>query len=181
MQAQDSTHPTGVAGETPGRGVPGNAVSWSRNRKAAAAIELRIMGATWTEICATLGYPTPRAALVAVEKALVRELDVVDREQLRMLVGARLERMLRAVYAKATDPDHPEQMTAQARSLANIDRYIRLFGLDAPAEVVIHTPTAKEIQDWVGRTAAAQLPAVVEADIIDADVIEDDDESVPPG
>lgn len=180
MQSQDSTHPTGVAGDTPGRGVPGNAVSWSRNRKAAAAIELRIMGATWTEICATLGYPTPRAALVAVEKALVKELDVVDREQLRMLVGARLERMLRAVYPKAVDPDHPEQMPAQREARADIVEYVKLFGLAAPAEVVIHTPTAKEIAGWVGRVATADLPDVVEADIIDVDEVEDDD-AVPPG
>src|SRR5207253_5499840 len=170
----DSTHPTGVAGQTPGRGVPGNAVSWSRNRKAAAAVELRIQGATWTEVCAALGYPTPRAALVAVEKALVRELDVVDREQLRQLAGARLERMLRAVFSKATDPDHPEQMTAQSRSLAIIDRYSRLFGLDAPSEVVVHTPAAREIAEWVARTASRQLPPVTEDDIIDVDPEEDD-------
>lgn len=150
MIQQDSEHPTGVSG---GREEGGSAtLVRARERKANAAVELIMSGATWSDVCEVVGYPTERTARVAVEQALEhRLLTTKDREKLRGLAGARLERLLRSVWGKAIDGDHPEHLAANAKATALIDRYCRLFGLDAPQEFVVHSPTIGEIEQWVAR------------------------------
>lgn len=176
MQTQDSTHPTGVAGTAgghhPGGHVePGNTVTRARNRKTNAALQMRLAGATWNEIALTLGYPTARTALVAVERALERELRTTgDRDALRRLASARLERLLRAVWPKAIDGDHPDQMTAVNRAKELVGQWSKLHGLDAPTEVVVHNPTQAEIDAWVLSVLAHSQPAVVEYDIIEGQI-----------
>ena len=178
MQEQDSSDPTGVKGETSGgrrRDVNGNSVSRARQRKANAAIQLRLAGATWAEIAASLGYPTPRQALIATEKALEKQLeDTNDREKMRRLANARLERLLRAVWPKAVDPDNPEHLLALTKAREVIADHRKLFGLDAPTEVVVHNPTATELEAWVARVVTQTLPQVEEYDILDAEIVEDE-------
>lgn len=169
MQQQDSSHETGVSMT----GAQQVNVTRARDRKANAAIQLKLSGADWEEIAEAIGYPTPRAALVAVEKALESRLDTVDRKALREMAGARLERLLRAVWLKAIDPNHPEQMQAQAQAASRIDRHIKLFGLDAPTEVIVHTPTQTELEQWVARLVNKGNGAVEEFDIIEGEVLQD--------
>lgn len=174
VQMQDSTDPTGVAGPVQRHGDPGNdTVVRARERKANAAIQMRLAGATWDEIAQTLGFPTARQALVATEKALERQLQSSeDREQMRRLAGARLERLLRAIWPKAIDPNHPDQMLAVTKSREIVDRHAKLFGLDAPTEVVVHTPTQTELEQWVSRVVSVASPPVEEFDIIAGEVLE---------
>jgi hypothetical protein len=181
MQEQDSDDPTGVKGEAAGnhaggRVVPGNSVTRARNRKSNAAIQMRLAGASWTEICVALGYPTPRAALVAVEKALERELRTEpDRDKMRQIAGARLDRLLRSVWPKAIDTESPEQMVAVQRSRELIADWRKVYGLDAPTEVVVHSPTQRELEAWVVQVTAANTAPVEELDIINGEVEESHD------
>lgn len=178
MQAQDSSEPEGVRGQTSGgNGATGNSVLRARQRKANAAIQLRLAGATWQEIATSLGYPTARQALIATEKALEKQLsDGNDREKMRQLASARLERLLRSVWGKAIDPDNPEHLIAATKAREIIDRHAKLFGLDAPTEVVVHNPTQMELESWVARVVMAAGPHVEELDILDIEAIEGPDE-----
>lgn len=175
MQAQDSTHPTGVS--VTGREHT-NAVIVARNRKAAASLQMALAGSNWTEIATAMGYPTPRAARVAVEKALEKELRASDDsiEKMRKMAGQRLERLLRAIWPKAIDPNSPEQLAAVEKARALVDRHARLFGLDAPTEVIVHNPTMTEIERWVAVATAAKNGEVVEQgyDVIAGQVIDHD-------
>jgi hypothetical protein len=174
MQAQDSNEPSGVRGElSGGRAANGNSVSRARQRKANAVLQLRMAGATWEEVCVSLGYPTPRTAQVAFEKALEKQLaNDLDREKMRKLADARLERLLRSVWPKAIDPDHPDHLIALTKSRELIADHRKLFGLDAPTEVVVHTPTQNELEAWVARVTTMLGPDVPEYDILDVEAIE---------
>jgi len=175
MQYQDSNDPTGVNGKTSGgTGASGNSVSRARHRKANAAVQLALAGASWDDIAVSLGYPTGRTARIATERALEKQLsNHNDREQMRKFANARLERLLRSVWAKAIDPDHPEHLVALTKAKELIDRHAKLYGLDAPTEVVVHTPTATELEAWVAKVTTLLTPKVDEYDILDAEVIDE--------
>jgi len=169
MHEQDSSDPTGVRGQS-GKGH-GSELAKARHRKANAAVQMRLAGATWGEIATALGYPTPRQALVATERALVKQLDTNDdREKMRKVAGARLERLLRSVWPKAIDPDNPDHLLAVTKAREIVDRHAKLYGLDAPTEVVVHNPTQTELESWVTRLLAATEPRVVGYDIIAGEV-----------
>jgi len=151
-------------------------------RTGAAALALRLAGAGYDEIADALSLASARVAREHVEAALEARAwdDVSGREKMRAENGARLDRLLRSVWAKATQPDHPEHLQAIKVARELIDRHCKLYGLDAPSEVVIHTPTASEIDRWVADmigNSAADLKAM-EAPIIDAEVIDDATTSV---
>jgi hypothetical protein len=170
---QDSTHPTGVSEVNPNH--PGASVEASaqRARKADAALSLRLSGAAWGDIAQAVGYPTPRQAMLAVEKALVRQLNTDDdRDKMRVVAGARLERLLRAIWGKALNPSDPEQLAAVTKSRELIADYAKLYGLNAPAEVVVHSPSQSDLEDWVLRMTATLVPDVDEPDIFDVREIE---------
>lgn len=150
-----------------------------RNRKADAALSMKTAGASWAEIAQALGFPTPRAAMLATERALVRQMTTEDdKAKLRAIAGARLERLLRGIWTKAIDPDSPEQMTAVSRSRELIADYTKLYGLAAPTELVVHTPTQTELEEWVLRMTATMVPDVEEADIWEGEVVEEDPEAL---
>jgi len=175
MQQQDSSDPTGVrhvGGANPG------APARARNRKANAAVSMRLAGATWNEIASALGYPTPRQALVATEKALERNLIQEDRNSLRRLAGARLDRLLMSVWPKAINGDHPEHLYAVTKARELIDRHAKLFGLDAPTEIVVHSPTQTELESWVASVVALGIPAVQEYDILEGEIVAAADDPV---
>lgn len=171
MIEQNSEDPTGVEHVA---GDSDNHVTRARQRKANSALAMKLAGANWTEIAQTLGYPTPRSALVAVEKALEQALDGTDREHMRGLAGARLERLLRSVWPKAIDPESPEQMIAVSKAREVIADHRRLFGLDAPTEVIVHQPTRIELEEWVAKVVNSTNPPVIEGEVID---VEWDDEA----
>jgi hypothetical protein len=54
-----------------------------------------------------------------------------------------------------------------------IDRHIRLFGMDAPTEIVVHSPTTMELEAWVAQVLSYAANDVQELDVIEAEVIED--------
>jgi hypothetical protein len=169
--AQDPTHPTGVADDSP-RGS--SAAVRARERKANSALQLKIAGASWEEIAEILGYPSGQHAQTATEGALERDLKSDEsRKHLRGLNAKRLEKLLRSVWPKATDPQHPEHLAAIATARQLLDREAKLRGLDAPTEYVVSSPTVTEIEAWVNMHQTRSAPELEEADIFDAEVIED--------
>lgn len=167
MIEQNFEDPTGVSDvRSHGNGVP---AQLARQRKATAGIQMRLAGATWAEISLALGYATPRSALVAVEKALAKELKGSDRTKLREMASLRLDRLLRSVWTKAVDQDNPEHLLAVTKAREIISTFTKLHGLDAPSEVIVHSPTTDAIEQWVASAVALGLPEVEEDDILDVD------------
>ena len=100
-------------------------------------------------------------------------------------------RVMRSLYSGATSPTitvkqdgedveipNPDHVGYAKAYLAYIDRRIRLYGLDAPTELnVAYAPRQEELNRAVRETIEQIRGALPEeADIMDADVIEDDDD-----
>lgn len=166
--AQDSSDPTGVA--TTYDKDP--STIRARDRKANAAIQLKESGASWDQIAEVLGYPTARAALVATERALEKELRSESKEFLVKMADKRLERLLSAVWKKAIDPTSPEQMVAVTKAREIIGDHRKLYGLDKPTEVAVYSPSQAEIEAWVAEHITTDA-ALEEDDIFDVDFTEE--------
>jgi hypothetical protein len=170
---QDPTDPTGIRDDTP----KGNSeVTRARHRKANAALQLHIAGVDLDDIAEQMGYPDGGAVRVAIELALERNLIEEDRQAMRQMVGMRLQRLTKAVWAKAINPEHPEQMTAVREARANIAEFSKVYGLHAPTEMVVHSPTSAELENWVARVVTQSAPQLEEADIFEAQVVSDTEE-----
>jgi len=141
-------------------------------RQAAAALALRLAGASYSEVAEALGLAGAQEARDHTEHALAWKAweDKDGRERMRAENGARLERLLRSVWTKATNPDNEEHLAAVKVARELIDRYCKLFGLDAPSEIVIHNPTANEIDSWVASIVGKQTESLraMEANVIGA-------------
>lgn len=146
----------------------------ARDRKAKAALQLRRDGIEWDDIAEVIGYPTGRQALIACERALESELRTDEsKEFMRNMAGRRLERLLRSVLPKALDPQNPEHLNAATKAREIIRDHVNLYGLAAPTEVVMHSPTTGEIEAWVGAMIEKTRPAIEEADIFgEGEIIE---------
>lgn len=166
---QDSSHPTGVVGDAD---KDGKDVFRARNRKANAALRMKTLGADWDEIAESLGFPTPRAALVATEQALEKELRAEDKAILRKMVDRRIERLIRAAMSKAINEDSPEQLPAIGKVRELIADQRKLWGLDAPTEVAFYSPAEGEIEQWVATHVVRDIPALEEGDIFESDIVE---------
>ena len=166
---QDPSHPTGVASTIEVDGKVDSDAQRARHRKANAAIQMRIAGATWDEIAEVVGYPDGARALAMVEGQLERELRHESKDAMRMMAGKRLERLLRSVWPKAIDPEHPDQLPAIGKAREIIGDHRKLFGLDAPTQIAVHSPAESEIAAWVATVVNHGKPALEEGDIFDLD------------
>lgn len=154
--------------------MPGSKVVPTTGRTPRAAVALRLAGAPYADIADTLGYADANEARQAVELELAASsTDVEARDKLRMESAARLERLMRGVWAKAVDPSDPEHLPAVRVALTLVDRHIRLLGLDAPTEVVVHTPTTAEIDAWVAMMLRQRAGGeVIEGEVLEEQVLE---------
>lgn len=178
MMQQDSSDPTGVS-VVEGTNTKSKELTHARERKAKSALALRMVtqGQTdWKKIAKVCGYPTPRAAKLAVERLLAKHVDTMDRDALRQLVARRLDTLLRGLWTKATDSDSPEHLSAAGKAREVIADYRRVYGIDAPQEILVSSPTQRDLDAFVAAVVSNSLPAVGNADIVDADVLADDDE-----
>lgn len=172
MPAQDSSDPTGVRAEHNTK----QSLVRARERKANAALQMRLAGATWNDIAEVIGYPTPRQAVIAVERALEKELSTEQSQaKMRSMAGQRLDRLLRSVWTKALNPESPEHLQAITKARELIAQHAKLYGLDAPTEVVVHNPTAHELEQWVATVVSAKSPPIDEWDIFEGEVVEGED------
>ena len=143
----------------------------SANR-AGAAVAMKVMGASYSEIARTLGFSSAFHARTAVERALAESADNDDdRAKLRELTTRRLERLLKSVMSQALDPKHPDQLAYNARALAIIDREARLHGIDAPTQAVLFTPDSERVEKVIAEVlAVARAQHGGEQDIIEAEL-----------
>lgn len=138
-------------------------------RPDAAATALRFAGASFAEIAEMLGFENATIARRAVERDLASQPSSEDREMLRKEEAARLERLLRGVWRKATNESDPEHLPAARTALSIIDRHARLLGLDMPSELIVYSPAQREMEEWVSQVLASVAPhmELVEAEVVD--------------
>lgn len=170
---QDKSDPTGVI-DTSERGS--SAGVRARERKAHAALELKKAGESWDTIAEVLGFPTARAALVAVEKTLESGImSPESQEFMRRLAGSRLEEWLFALRDKTRDGEHPDQLAAIAKSREVLETHMKLFGYAAPAEVAIYNPLESEVTEFVAAITRAKEGGkkLIESDIFETEADEE--------
>ena len=146
--------------------------------RAAAAVNLRIEGASWTEIARILEYSSAQRARVAVERALAEMAESEeDREQLRWTMNQRLNRVLYSLMRRATNPKDTDHLAYVSKVLAVMDRQSKLNGLDMPTTIAVYNPGNEAIEKYVEQTVAIlrQANGEIEADIMDVEVVEDED------
>jgi len=160
---------------------PNPAERKSIDRKADSALELRLAGVRWDEIAETLGYASPQSAKTAVERALQRNLmdRKEDTDDLRRMAASRYDRLLRSVWPKAMDPGtedapNPDHLSAVKTAAEITDRFVKLYGLAAPTEIAIRTPTQQELETWVQEVSGKKpLEEADPFDIVDGEVVEE--------
>lgn len=146
-----------------------------RSTQAAAALQLKIDGASWADIATILEYDTPAKARQAVEQALAQEAKSPEKvDHIRTVNSKRLERIYRSLAVRATNPSDPDHLQYVRAAVIVIDRHSRLWGADSPQQMnVTVSPSAAEIEKWVAKMSNQVHGEISEADIIDAEVIED--------
>lgn len=145
-----------------------------RKRRQKAAVAMKISGANYSDIAQVLSYGSATDARNAVESSLAEAAGPEEKDKQRHLAARRLERLLQAVWRKATDPKDPEQLAAVRTGVAIIDRHTRLFGIDAPQEMVVYSPSGAQIDEWLAlarKQLTGELPE--EGDIIEGEVTDD--------
>lgn len=144
--------------------------------RAAAAVSMKIAGASYSDIARTLGYSSAFHARSAVERVLAESADDEDdKARMKVLISRRLDRLLKSVMPRAVDPKDPEHLAYNARALAIVDRQARLHGADAPATAVVVTPDAQRVEQYVATVLALARAgdAAQEQDIIEAELDEE--------
>ena len=146
--------------------------------RAAAEVTMAVEGAGYDDIAKVLDYQSPVAAKQAVWEAIAAvEADHDNIERMRALHSKRLDKLLYSVFRQATSPGHPDQLSYGRYALAIMQAQAHLYGLDAAQQIVVYTPTQREIAayaDQVQQLLRSQKGAL-EADIIDVEVLDDED------
>jgi len=104
-----------------------------RRMKERRALELRMAGASYEWIAQEVGWSGRSGAWYAVQRAMKRLGPAPVAEELRELIYLRLERLLMAVWPKATSasPDY----RAQDRALSILQQLRMMMGVDLPKSV----------------------------------------------
>ena len=166
---QDPSHPTGVVETSSSLQVETVA---ARERKADAAVDMYVnKDKTLKQIARKLGYPTEVMALAAIEKRMQEHLRFHPRSTsaMREMAGRRLERLLRGVMAKADNPDDPEHLNAVTVARGVIGDWTKLYGVQAPTQVVVSNPTTEAIEARVHEIISQGAPKMTEGDIFGDD------------
>ena len=98
--------------------------------KAQQALDMRLEGKEYSEIARALGYANGSGPYNAIQ-SLMRRYALESLSELRDVEGARLDKMLAAVWARATTGD----LDAIDTVLKIQQRRARLFGLDRPVRI----------------------------------------------
>lgn len=148
--------------------------------RAAAAVAMRIDGAGFADIAKVLDYSSPARAQRAIEEAVSLQAGSPEEiEHIRWLNSRRLERILTSVMTRATNPADADHLAYARMAVVLVDRHLRLWGADNPTQMkVTVTPTALAIEEWVTQAARQVYGVADEADILDAEVVEDGEEEV---
>ena len=144
-------------------------VRFNKARRAREALQLRLSGASYQEIADHLNI-SPSTAHGDVQKAL-HDIPRQEAEQLRQIEAHRLDRLQRAVWGLAVKGD----MQAVDRALAIIEKRVRLYGLNAPAQLEVGSTDLDldaAVRDLVA--AAHELPEEEPAPMHPEDATDDE-------
>lgn len=137
--------------------------------RAAAAVNLLIAGATYPDIAKTLIYKSVDEAKRAIWGAIGSiEMDENRRGRERELMARRLNSLISSGWKRANNPNDPDHLAYQRLMLAIMDRQAKLYGLDAPSESIVYTPSQQEINEHVARVRNL---VIVESGDVEADVL----------
>ena len=141
-----------------------------------AVVALRFNGASFTEIAQACGLASAgKAHQMFLDELARADIPTDDKDLMRAEAAAQIRSLLTSVWGKAHDPSDPEHLVAVDKARGLIDRHVKLFGLDAPTEVVVHTPTTAEIDTWVRQVVGEAVDVgVVEAEVVEADIVDDE-------
>lgn len=149
----------------------------AKDRKGIAAMELYIRTRSWQTAAEGAGYPTPRAARVAAERALEKEFHDSPRSQefMRKYASKHLDLLLRSVASKTVNSAHPEHLAAIKVARELIAQQSKLLGLDAPTKLSLVDPTQDQIDEYLDKFMPERSDVEVDFfdDIEDAEIIED--------
>lgn len=147
-----------------------------------ACVNMKLAGAPWPEIAATLGYKTPNAARTDYTRALAQTHQAEDWETLRVTESARAEALFRRSLAMAsadylidgeTGEKFPNVDRLRWHQQANADLALHamISGAKAPAKLEI-TPGEQQFESLVNRMLIAQgHEEVLEAEVLELEEI----------
>jgi len=136
---------------------PGGNVSPSKWETQQKAVALRSAGHTYREIGRALTIDHTWARQLCIQ--WLGEVKHEGVEALRDQEGARLDKMMQAVWRQALNGDLPAVHTV----LRIMERRSRLFGLDAPVRIEVSDHIDRQLQEL----AASMPPVVVEGEVMD--------------
>lgn len=136
-----------------------------RARKAWAA---RVVGATWAQAASVAGFSDASNCHRAVREYF-GTVPAPDSDERRELWRERLEHL----WKQSVTDTRQQRPGAVRAGVAVAQRAAALDGLDAPAQAVVYTPRAEEIERYVAHFAARSQAETAE---LEADVLGDDDE-----
>lgn len=145
--------------------------------KAQAALTMALYGASPSEIAKVLGYSSPYRARSAYERVLSSvPISEGKIEHKREMAIRRYSKLLSVVMKKAMDPNDPQHLAYHARAAAMVDRMVKVEGVEAPQQVQV-SATDEMIGALLTRFVRQGNDDIDsgEADIIDADIIEEGD------
>lgn len=112
------------------------------NEKQAHAIQLRLAGATLTQIADQVGYATPSGAHQAIMAALRTNLPETTRAEARALELARLDRLEMAHWQRALSGDDK----ASNIVLKCIGMRRQILGIDAPQQLDVRVREGEQVR-----------------------------------
>lgn len=130
------------------------------------AMNLRLAGFSYEAIAERLEI-TEGSVVALIERTLERAVNH-SVEQLREVENARLDRAQAAIWTKVLSGDEK----AIATFITISQRRARLNGLDAPQQLNLAVSVKNEMEHALG-----ELRQVMMQNVVDAEVVEDDDES----
>jgi hypothetical protein len=86
-----------------------------------------------------------------------------------MLAAGRLDQLLRSVWNDANDPSSELFLPAVGKAREIIADHRKLLGLDAPQEILVTSPTQRELDAFVASVVVKELPTVGNADITESE------------
>lgn len=101
------------------------------------ALKLRVLGAHWDEIARTCGYPSPKAALTDVGRAMGAATQRAEEtaDSMRDTANLRLEHLLRQTLGMLAE-ETPERYDEDGNPLASDDRAVKLRAVDEARRLV---------------------------------------------
>ena len=154
----------------------------SPGKRAWAAFAMRKRMIPFEEIADFLEYDTPAHARAAVYGIVAATARPEDTETLRLTITAGLEDQLRRSITMASAnefidgegtryPNH-DRLAWHAEARRDYEVLARISGAQAAAQIQLLSPEAAELDQIVRAIEAAQGRQIVEADVVDVEVIE---------